>query len=228
MSAAIEGQDYYFNDAGLLVMTEASHLERGHCCGNRCQHCPYEYAEVANPPLPAGDLAIRLAEVSDAAGIARTSRQAFAATYGPRFTHPGRDLVPYLETTFSVAATEKGLREAGAKHWVLVDGDDRVWGVCRLRLAAGSADPDGLQLAQFHVLQAARRVGATEALLKAAELEAAARGACQIWVACLKGHCLNIAFFARQGFANIAGREQCIGAQTLQFHLMSHQLPGKN
>lgn len=26
---------------GLYVMTAASHLERGFCCGSGCRHCPY-------------------------------------------------------------------------------------------------------------------------------------------------------------------------------------------
>jgi len=38
--------DYYFNDEGLLVMTEAYHLKRGYCCGNGCKHCPYDLENV--------------------------------------------------------------------------------------------------------------------------------------------------------------------------------------
>ena len=35
-----EGVDYYFQD-GLMVFTEAFHLKRGECCGNKCLHCPF-------------------------------------------------------------------------------------------------------------------------------------------------------------------------------------------
>lgn len=31
---------------GLLVYTAAYHLKRGHCCGSRCRHCPYEPRHV--------------------------------------------------------------------------------------------------------------------------------------------------------------------------------------
>ncbi|MEZ4742473.1 MAG: DUF5522 domain-containing protein [Bdellovibrionota bacterium] len=34
---------YYFNEEGLLVMTEAYHLKRGYCCESGCLHCPYGY-----------------------------------------------------------------------------------------------------------------------------------------------------------------------------------------
>ena len=39
-------EDYYFNEAGLMVFTEAYHLKRGYCCGNKCKHCPYNYKNV--------------------------------------------------------------------------------------------------------------------------------------------------------------------------------------
>lgn len=45
----IEGVDYYLNEEGLLVFTKKYLLERGYCCGNGCQHCPYNYEAV---PLP--------------------------------------------------------------------------------------------------------------------------------------------------------------------------------
>jgi hypothetical protein len=49
MQELIEGIHYYFNAQGLIVLTEKYHLERGHCCGNGCLHCPYNYENVAEP-----------------------------------------------------------------------------------------------------------------------------------------------------------------------------------
>jgi len=45
----IENIDYYFNEAGLMVLTEKYLLHRGYCCGNGCKHCPYEYEAVPEP-----------------------------------------------------------------------------------------------------------------------------------------------------------------------------------
>lgn len=45
----IEGEDYYFNDKGLLVFLEKYLLARGYCCGMGCQHCPYNYTAVPEP-----------------------------------------------------------------------------------------------------------------------------------------------------------------------------------
>ncbi len=38
-----EGDDYYINENGLFVFTEAYHLRRGYCCRSGCRHCPYGY-----------------------------------------------------------------------------------------------------------------------------------------------------------------------------------------
>ena len=37
----IEGADFYFDERGLMVFTEAYHLKRGYCCKSGCRHCPY-------------------------------------------------------------------------------------------------------------------------------------------------------------------------------------------
>jgi hypothetical protein len=37
----IEGVHFYLEN-GRVVFTALFHLERGHCCGNKCRHCPYD------------------------------------------------------------------------------------------------------------------------------------------------------------------------------------------
>ena len=49
MKELIEGVDFYYNEQGLMVLTETYHLERGYCCGNGCRHCPFEYERVSEP-----------------------------------------------------------------------------------------------------------------------------------------------------------------------------------
>lgn len=40
--------DYYFNEDGLMVFTEAYHRKRGYCCKNGCKHCPWKYGKKKN------------------------------------------------------------------------------------------------------------------------------------------------------------------------------------
>lgn len=49
MQQWIEGEHYYVNENGLVVLTEKFHLLRGYCCGNGCKHCPYDYENVPEP-----------------------------------------------------------------------------------------------------------------------------------------------------------------------------------
>ena len=44
-----EGEDFYYNEQGYIVLTTKYHLERGNCCGNGCKHCPYNYINVPEP-----------------------------------------------------------------------------------------------------------------------------------------------------------------------------------
>lgn len=36
-------EDFYMNEDGFMVFTEAYHLKRGYCCKNGCRHCPYGF-----------------------------------------------------------------------------------------------------------------------------------------------------------------------------------------
>jgi Family of unknown function (DUF5522) len=49
MNSWIEGEDFYYNEQGFIVLTARYHLDRGHCCGNGCRHCPYKYINVPDP-----------------------------------------------------------------------------------------------------------------------------------------------------------------------------------
>jgi hypothetical protein len=50
-AAVPANSDYYLNEKGYIVFTEAYHLKRGYCCENGCRHCPYGYKNEA-PTLP--------------------------------------------------------------------------------------------------------------------------------------------------------------------------------
>jgi hypothetical protein len=49
MSKLVEGEDFYYNEQGYMVLTEKYHLAKGFCCGNGCKHCPYNYINVPEP-----------------------------------------------------------------------------------------------------------------------------------------------------------------------------------
>lgn len=46
MKKLVEGEDFYYNEDGYIVLTEKYHLQKGACCGNGCKHCPYDFVNV--------------------------------------------------------------------------------------------------------------------------------------------------------------------------------------
>jgi 2-iminoacetate synthase ThiH len=46
MNKLVEGEDFYYNENGYVVLAAKYHLQRGNCCGNGCKHCPYDYINV--------------------------------------------------------------------------------------------------------------------------------------------------------------------------------------
>ena len=46
MKKLVEGEDFYYNEDGYIVLTEKYHLQKGTCCGNGCKHCPYDFVNV--------------------------------------------------------------------------------------------------------------------------------------------------------------------------------------
>lgn len=45
----VEGEDYYYNELGYMVLTAKYHMEKGNCCGNGCLNCPFDYINVPEP-----------------------------------------------------------------------------------------------------------------------------------------------------------------------------------
>ena len=49
MDKLVEGEDFYYNEQGYMVLTAIYHLKRGNCCGNGCKHCPFDFINVPEP-----------------------------------------------------------------------------------------------------------------------------------------------------------------------------------
>jgi len=58
-AAEKKGQTGYIDpDTGLLVLTGKYLMDRGHCCGAGCRHCPYPPEEQARAGRPTDPEAI--------------------------------------------------------------------------------------------------------------------------------------------------------------------------
>ncbi len=45
----VESVDFYFDENGYMVLTEQYHINKGHCCGYGCRHCPFNFESVPEP-----------------------------------------------------------------------------------------------------------------------------------------------------------------------------------
>lgn len=45
-----EGVDFYFNEAGLMVLTAVYLKKRGYCCKNKCTNCPWNFGKERSKP----------------------------------------------------------------------------------------------------------------------------------------------------------------------------------
>lgn len=48
-------EDFYFNEDGLMVLTETYLRKRGFCCQSGCKHCPYGFHREETPSDEAKD-----------------------------------------------------------------------------------------------------------------------------------------------------------------------------
>ncbi len=52
MSNLVEGEDFYYNEDGLMIFTAHFLKKRGFCCQSGCRHCPYGIHEKYDPNYP--------------------------------------------------------------------------------------------------------------------------------------------------------------------------------
>ena len=227
-STPTEGRDYYFNDAGLLVMTEAAHYARGYCCGSRCLHCPFEYDAVTGLPGVEPPVTVRRAEPRDAPEVALLARQTFASTYAKYQEDIGANLVPYLAHSFDLGKVAASFAKADNAWWVAEDAAGRLWGYAKLSSEArDETQPGGMHLQRLYVRRRARGHGIGQALLQAVEAFAKTRGATHIWLTTLPVERAAAEFYPAMGYHFLEEVDYRLGSQTFALSVMEKPLPAQ-
>lgn len=75
---------------GFLVFTELAHLQRGHCCGNVCRHCPYGW-ENTRPKHDRRTAAVKSGDVSAVQARLRELDDMATAAVARKLTPCGAD-----------------------------------------------------------------------------------------------------------------------------------------
>ena len=215
-----EGLHYYTNAAGLFVMTEAAHHERGHCCGNRCLHCPYEFEAVVGYPEPVAPIEIRHARAADAPDLALLARQTFAGTYAKYQADLAHNLVPYLTASFAPDKVAASLAKADKHWWVAADQAGKLWGYAKLDDESRPGRPGSWHLQRLYVRRQAQGQGIGARLLTEVEAFAKTRDASAIWLTALKAERAAGDFYAPRGYGLVEEVTYTLGTQGFVLSLL--------
>lgn len=201
-------------------MTEATHHARGSCCGNRCRHCPYEYAGVVDYPTPALPTHVRRATPTDVPALVPLARQTFAAAYIDYQEDVANNFLPYLERAFTPAVFAKALLDDAQAWWVAEDAEGRPWGY-----AVAQETPDSaygkLMLKRLYVRRQARGLGLGRALLDAVEAFAKTHDAGAAWLETYVGAPALAAFYVPNGYVRVGTDHWTLGTQRFEVAVMA-------
>lgn len=166
----------------------------------------------AKPPMPSTPT-LRPAKPDDVTAIAALAIQVFLDTYASAGIRP--DLAREALRDYGVDAFAPRLREP-RRRFLLAERGDALLGFAELSLAdeaapAGSAR--GAELVRLYVQPAAQRSGLGRQLLRAAEALAADAGLGELWLTAWDGNHRALAFYARQGYADIGATTYRIEGQ---------------
>ncbi len=213
--------DHYFTPGGLFVMTEAAHHARGYCCGNACLHCPYEFEAVTDYPSVRVPVTVRRARPTDAPELALLARQTFVGTYRKYQRDLGRNLVPYLTTSFALDKIAASIVKSDNAWWVAEDALGKLWGYAKLSSEAREGQaPGGRHLQRIYVRRQAQGHHLGRRLLQEVEAFAKTRHARAIWLTTLTAERAAQDFYPKLGYRKVEDVVFTLGTQDFELSVM--------
>jgi diamine N-acetyltransferase len=155
-------------------------------------------------------IAIRRASADDAEALAAFAEQTFRDTFAAD-NDPG-DLDAYCAAAFSVTAQRANLQDP-AIDTLLVEEHGALTAYAQLRDGGPPeiSGPAPVELWRFYVARTHHGRGIAQALMQAVVRCAAARGGRTLWLGVWERNLRAIAFYARQGFADVGAHEFVLG-----------------
>lgn len=150
---------------------------------------------------------------ADAPTIAALAIQVFLDTYATGGIRP--DLAREALRDYGVTAFQPRLREP-QRRFILAERGDALLGFAELSLAderAPAGDARGAELVRLYVQPVAQRSGLGRQLIRAAEALAAGCGRAALWLTAWEGNHRALAFYAREGYADIGATVHRIEGQ---------------
>ncbi len=158
------------------------------------------------------DCSIRKAAADDAAALSLVGGATFLETYAEKI--PGPDIVAHVAKRHAPSVYEEWLADPAIHIWLAQSPTKAAIGYLVLMPAALPVDdpqPGDLEVQRIYVLSRFHGVGIGFRLMATA-IEAAERlGASRLLLGVLKTNELAVAFYRRQGFSEVGGRQFHVG-----------------
>ncbi len=171
---------------------------------------------------------IRVAIPGDEAALALVGAATFLETYADKVR--GADIVSHCAAKHSAAVYAAWLGDDRCRVWAAETATGALVGYLVLTPATlpdGEAHPDDLEIQRIYVLSRVQAGGVGYRLMQGALEEAAQRRARQVVLGVLKKNTQAVAFYRRQGFAEIGTRQFQVGAAVFDDYVLGrHCLAG--
>lgn len=174
---------------------------------------------TTNPHLRAG-------LPGDAPTLSVLAIQVYLDTYARDGVQP--DLAREALRAFAAEALDAGLRDP-LRRFVLAERGAALLGFAELGLTsrlAPAGGTRGAELIRLYVQPAAQRTGLGRRLIRAAEALAAEAGLPALWLRAWDGNHSALAFYAREGYADIGATTFSFEGQTVGNRVLSRALAG--
>jgi diamine N-acetyltransferase len=165
-------------------------------------------------------VAIRQARLDEAGLLAEFAERTFRETFAGD-NAPG-DIDAYCASAFSVTAQRAHLQDPAIETLLAHDGNDALVGYAQLR-GGGAAEiggPSPIELWRFYVAAAHHGRGVAQPLMQAVVERAIGRGGRTLWLGVWERNHRALAFYARQGFADVGAHEFVLGRDVQVDRLM--------
>ena len=167
------------------------------------------------------EIVLRLATIGDAASIALLGRITFKETFGNLFSDR-KDLLDYLERTFSVTKIKKGIIKRDNVFFIAMVSDLPV-GYGKLKLNSKNSllnAEKSCQLQKIYVLRDFLSLGIGRKLQNSLFMEAMDKGFSTIWLSVLNSNLKAIDFYKRSDYQCGGFHKYTIGKENFEFCLM--------
>ncbi|MEW7291926.1 GNAT family N-acetyltransferase [Aquimarina sp. 2304DJ70-9] len=169
---------------------------------------------------------IRRVIEEDAKSISFLGKKTFDESFGHLF-HDRKDLIAYLDHTFSVPKITKSIQKPNNVYWLVLD-DDLPIGYAKLQLNAPSkfidANTTVCKLQRIYFLKSYASQGIGNKLQQMIFDEARGSGNTNLWLSALKDNERAIAFYERSDYEIVGEHPFSIGKQEFDFWVMSKRL----